>query len=109
MGRVHYSDMQRSQFLNTSAPADHSHSEQTASEIDLEVKKIIHECMQSAVEILPRRRENLEQMTRELREVEVLGDKHIKRLLEEHKQGPQSRFQFWKQSQIPFVWVFLLA
>lgn len=90
LGRVHYSDVQRSPFLmNASTPADHAHSEQTAREIDLEVKKIIDECMQSAAEILAGRKEILEQMTRELLEVEVMDDKHIKRILDEHKKGPQ--------------------
>jgi cell division protease FtsH len=90
LGRVHYSDVQRSPFLmNTSGPADHAHSEQTTREIDLEVKKIIDECMQSAAEILTDRREILEQMTRDLLEVEVMDDKHIKRILDAHKKGPQ--------------------
>jgi len=90
LGRVHYSDVQRSPFLmNATSPADHAHSEQTAREIDLEVKKIIDECMQSAAEILSYRREILEQMTRELLEVEVMDDKHIKRILDAHKKGPQ--------------------
>lgn len=89
LGRVHYSDVQRSPFLmNSGSSGEHSHSEQTAREIDLEVKKIIDECMHAAAEILKDRQELLEQMTKELLEVEVMGDKHIKRILDAHKKGP---------------------
>lgn len=89
LGRVHYSDVQRSPFLmNSNSAAEHAHSEQTAREIDLEVKKIIDECMHAAAEILKDRRDLLEQMTKELLEVEVMDDKHIKRILEAHKKGP---------------------
>ncbi|MBD3675172.1 MAG: ATP-dependent metallopeptidase FtsH/Yme1/Tma family protein [Planctomycetaceae bacterium] len=89
LGRVHYSDVQRSPFLmNATSGADHAHSEQTAREIDLEVKKIIDECMQEAADILRDRQEILEQMTQELLEVEVMDDKHIKRILDAHKKGP---------------------
>jgi cell division protease FtsH len=89
LGRVHYSDVQRSPFLmNSSSSAEHAHSEQTAREIDLEVKKIIDECMHAAAEILKDRQELLEQMTKELLEVEVMDDQHIKRILDAHKKGP---------------------
>ncbi|HSG71767.1 MAG TPA: ATP-dependent zinc metalloprotease FtsH, partial [Planctomycetaceae bacterium] len=90
LGRVHYSDVQRSPFLmNSSTSGDHAHSEQTAREIDLEVKKVIDDCMKSAADILRDRAEILEHMTRELLEVEVMNDQHIKRILDSHKTGPK--------------------
>ena len=53
LGRVHYSDVQRSPFLmNAMTAVEHAHSEQTAREIDMEVKKIIDECSQTAAEVL---------------------------------------------------------
>ncbi len=90
LGRVHYSDVQRSPFLGQSVTiAEHSHSEQTAREIDLEVKKIIDECAHVAADVLRDRRPLLEQMTRELLEVEVMDEKHLKRILDAHITGPQ--------------------
>jgi cell division protease FtsH len=75
--------------MNSSTSGDHAHSEQTAREIDLEVKKVIDDCMKSAADILRDRADILEHMTRELLEVEVMNDQHIKRILDSHKTGPQ--------------------
>ena len=54
LGRVNYRESKRSPFLATaaSAPGDYVHSEQTIREIDLEVKRIIDECMVIARETL---------------------------------------------------------
>lgn len=91
LGRVNYRESKRSPFLSTavSAPGDHVHSEQTIREIDLEVKRIIDECMQIARDTLMQRREVLEHLTRELMEVEVMDATQLQQILDQHRRGPQ--------------------
>jgi cell division protease FtsH len=91
LGRVNYREARRSAFLGStgSSPVDHVHSEQTIREIDLEVKRIIDECMATAREILLSRRVVLEQITRELIEVEVMDSERLNKILDSHKVGPQ--------------------
>ncbi len=47
LGRVNYRESKRSPFLGvqSATAGDHVHSEQTIREIDLEVKRIIDDCM----------------------------------------------------------------
>ncbi len=89
LGRVHYSESRSSPFLGVSSSSEPAHSEETIREIDLEVKRIIDECNDTALEILQRRRKVLEQMTQELMEVEVMDQEHLRRILAEHYDGPQ--------------------
>ena len=89
LGRVYYSEARRSPFLGTPAPGDAVHSEDTIREIDLEVRRLIDESATSALDILNERREVLEHMTKELLEIEVMDAAHLKRILDEHKTGPQ--------------------
>ena len=89
LGRVYYSEARRSPFLGTPAPGDAVHSEDTVREIDLEVRRLIDESATIAVDILNERREVLEHMTKELLEIEVMDAVHLKRILDEHKTGPQ--------------------
>ncbi|AMV18376.1 ATP-dependent zinc metalloprotease FtsH [Planctomyces sp. SH-PL14] len=91
LGRVNYGEARRSAFLGSTmqGPADHVHSEQTIREIDLEVKRIIDECMATAREVLQSRRVVLEQLTKELIEIEVMDSERINKILDSHKVGPQ--------------------
>ncbi len=89
LGRVHYSESRSSPFLGVSSSSEPAHSEETIREIDLEVKRLIDECNDTALEILQRRRKVLEQMTQELMEVEVMDQEHLRRILAEHYDGPQ--------------------
>jgi len=68
LGRVNYRDSGRNPFTPTMyvASKDYAHSEQTLREIDLEVKRIIDQAAQTVHEILTRRRDVLEHMSREL-------------------------------------------
>ena len=65
------------------------HSEETIREIDLEVKRIIDASYEQTLEIMQSRRQVLEQMTRELIEVETMDADHLKRILDEHHPGAQ--------------------
>ena len=90
LGRVHYSETQRSPFLqNSQVSTEYTHSEQTIREIDLEVRRLIDEASASVRDILVNRREALEQMSRELMEVEVMDAAHLKRILDDHRTSPQ--------------------
>lgn len=89
LGRVYYSEARRSPFLGTATTADAVHSEDTVREIDLEVRRLIDESATAALDILNERRDVLEHMTKELLEIEVMDAVHLKRILDEHKTGPQ--------------------
>jgi cell division protease FtsH len=91
LGRVNYRESKRSPFLGTlaSGAGDYVHSEATLREIDLEVKRIVDECMATARETLAQRRAVLEHLTRELIEVEVMDAEQLQRILDEHRRGPQ--------------------
>ena len=90
LGRINYSPQSRSPFLGTatSSSNDFWHSEETVREIDLEVKRLIDEANVTVREILTQRRAVLEQMTRELVDVEIMNASHLKRILDEHVSTP---------------------
>ncbi len=72
LGRINFRGAPRSAFLAMAAGEDGSrkHSEQTAREIDEEVKRIIDEAIETGAAILAARRNALEALTRRLIEVE---------------------------------------
>ena len=88
LGRIHFSERRSSPFLGHSISSEPAHSEDTIREIDLEVKQIIEECFDTAYAVLVRRRKVLEQMTKELMETEVMDMDHLRRILDEHYEGP---------------------
>jgi cell division protease FtsH len=87
LGTVHYSERRSSPFLGSTTAGEPAHSEATIREIDLEVKRIIDECLATVLQILRDRKVVLEQMTQELLEVEVMDANHLKRILDEHHPG----------------------
>lgn len=89
LGRLYFSEKRTSLFLGTATAVEIQHSEDTIREIDLETKRIVDECFNTAFDIVQRRRKVLEQMTKELLEVEVMDIDHLKRILDEHYDGPQ--------------------
>ena len=91
LGRMNYHESRRSPFLagSTSAPSEHSHSEATVREIDLEVKRIIDECMQTARDVLHKLRTVLEETTTALIESEVMDGDELQKILDKHKTVPQ--------------------
>lgn len=90
LGRVNYSDHQRSPFIGAhSVSVEQVHSEKTVREIDLEVKRILDEATQTVREILRARRAALDHMSRELMESEVMDAEHLKRILDKHRTSPQ--------------------
>lgn len=91
LGRMNYHEQRRSPFLagSTAAPAEHAHSEATIREVDLEVKRIIDECMQTARDVLHKLRPVLEKTTAALIESEVMDGDQLHKILDEHKTVPQ--------------------
>ena len=91
LGRVNYRESNRSPFLAGSG-ADLSrprgHSEQTAREIDEEVKRIIDESIEKARHILETRRASLEALTKRLIEKEVIDADELKEIIEQSSPSP---------------------
>ncbi|MCC7475783.1 MAG: ATP-dependent zinc metalloprotease FtsH [Pirellulales bacterium] len=83
LGRVNYRESNRSPFLVAGEVSRvQTHSEQTAREIDQEVKRIIDEGLQRTRHILESRRAALVAISEELILQEVIDSAELKRLIE---------------------------
>jgi len=86
MGLVTFEQGDRPLFLGGGFAAKKEYSEETAREIDLEIKKIIDETLQRVRNILTEKKEILKGMAHTLMEKEVIEGAELKKLLEElHK------------------------
>ena len=90
LGRVTYRESGRSPFFGGSSdwPRERSHSEQTAREIDIEVKRIIDESLVKVRHIIEVRRESLEAMAKRLIEKEVIDADELKQIIDETSRSP---------------------
>jgi cell division protease FtsH len=82
LGRVSYQTDGRSPFLSDGGANDYGWSEQTAREIDLEVRRVIEEALDATRQILAKRRPALEEITRLLMERESIGASDLRDVLE---------------------------
>ena len=90
LGRITFRESARSPFLaHAGEERLHAYSEQTAREIDLEVKRILNESLEKVRRILESRRAALVALGSELFEVETLEAQDLKRIMEENTPGPQ--------------------
>ena len=90
LGRVYFAETTENPFLSGSlSDGDGRLSEQTAREIDLEVRKIIEDSLAEVRVILQARRAALEALSRRLVEKEVIDGNEVRALLEMHYPGPQ--------------------
>lgn len=90
LGRVNYNTNQPSPFLGTGGGGnEHSSSEQTLREIDLEIKRIVNDAYEKVNELITTQREILEHMAKDLIEMEVMDSDHIDSILKQYKTGPQ--------------------
>lgn len=91
LGRVNYRESKRSPFLNGApqGPSDFVHSEQTLREIDLEIRQIIDDCMETAREIVRSKKHVLEYMTQELLKKEVMNADELKEIMDKFRKGPE--------------------
>jgi cell division protease FtsH len=91
MGRVNYREGNRSAFLATGGNESfgRDYSEQTAREIDQEVKRLIDESSGQAKTILTERRAALEAIAQRLIEVEVVDAVDLTRIVDSTIGGPR--------------------
>lgn len=92
LGRMFYSESQRSPFLGSGGPGivqESIHSEETLREIDLEVKRMVDEAYRRAYEILKSQEDVLEHLSRELFEKETMTAEEMHEIIREHRDGPQ--------------------
>jgi cell division protease FtsH len=92
LGRVAYRESPRSPFLAGAAgdlTGARSHSEQTAREIDEEVRRIVDDAMRSVRQIIESRRAALEAVARRLIECEVMDGDELKTVVDGATPVPQ--------------------
>lgn len=90
LGRVNYRGTARGTFIATTGMegGSRTHSEQTAREIDEEVRRIIDDAIEKVRQILEVRRPALEAITKRLIEVESIDAEELRRLIEDNAPGP---------------------
>jgi cell division protease FtsH len=86
LGRINYKEQGGPNFLGTGGNRG-DYSEQTAREIDLEVRKIIEDATEEVRTILESRRDALEALAQRLMEKEVIDGAELRQLLEQHHAG----------------------
>jgi len=92
LGRVTYRESPRSPFLAAAGadlPGARGHSEETAREIDEEVRRIIDRSIEEVRRTLETRRAALEAVTRRLIESEVIDGSELKEIVEAATATPQ--------------------
>jgi cell division protease FtsH len=91
LGRVNFRESGRSPFLASGMPdfpRERSHSEQTAREIDQEVKRITEEAIEKVRRILEARRPALLALAERLIEKEVIDADELKEIIEDNSPSP---------------------
>jgi cell division protease FtsH len=91
LGRVYFHEQNHSSFLAGSmvGSSEREHSEQTAREIDIEVRKILDDATEEVRAILQTRRSALEAVAQRLVDKEVIDGVELRLILEEHSPGPR--------------------
>jgi len=91
LGRVYFREQNNSSFLAGSmvSSSEREHSEQTAREIDIEVRKILDDATEEVRAILQTRRSALEAVAQRLVDKEVIDGAELRQILEEHSPGPR--------------------
>ena len=90
LGRVNYRESPGQMFLGQGGdfPRPRHHSEETAREIDQEIKRIIDEGLEKARQILETRREALVALSERLIEKEVIDSDELKEVIEASSPAP---------------------
>jgi cell division protease FtsH len=89
LGRVYFHEHNGSPFLAASlvGSGEREHSEQTAREIDIEVRKILDDATEEVRAILQSRQAALQAVALRLVEKEVIDGAELRQLLEQHSPG----------------------
>jgi cell division protease FtsH len=82
LGYVTFEKEKKPIFLPSSLISSREYSEDTAKQIDEEVKKIIDEAHQKVKEILTAQRGKLDELARLLLEKEVVEEEDLKRIID---------------------------
>jgi cell division protease FtsH len=82
LGYVTFEKEKKPLFIPSSLTSGREYSEDTAKQIDEEVKKIIDEAHQKVKEILTSKKDRLEELARFLMEKEVVEEQDLKRILQ---------------------------
>ena len=91
MGRMYYSEAQRSPFLHGGGGmvSESIHSEATLREIDMEVKRLVDEAYRTAFDTLTSQRTTLEKITADLIEMETMSAEHMHKIIDANRKGPK--------------------
>ena len=91
MGRMYYSEAQRSPFLagGGAIVTESIHAEATLREIDIEVKRLVDEAYRTAMDTLTSQRETLEKLTADLIEKETMSAEQMHKIIDENRKGPK--------------------
>jgi cell division protease FtsH len=91
LGRMYYSESQRSPFLANGGGmvGDSVHSEATHREIDLEVKRLIDESYRIAEDTLMSQRATLDQLRADLAEMETMSAEHMHKVIDATRPAPR--------------------
>jgi len=82
LGAINYDGNKRARFLDIPMPQDRGlYADETAQQIDAEIKRILTDAHGSARRILSENRDKLESVTRRLLQVEVMEGDELRRLL----------------------------
>jgi cell division protease FtsH len=82
LGAINFDGNKRARFLDIPMPQERGlYAEETAVKIDQEIKRILTEAHDKAREVLTKRREDLEKVTRRLLEVEVMEGDELRGIL----------------------------
>jgi cell division protease FtsH len=88
LGLTSYNGHKRPRFLDLPVEGQKSYSEETAREIDLEVKRILDEAHARAKDMLGENRPALERIARRLLEIEIIDREEIERIIKETPANP---------------------
>jgi cell division protease FtsH len=89
MGAVSFDTHGRNRFLDMPLGNERpNYGEETAREIDTEVRRIVSDAHQRARSVLLQRRETLEQVARRLLEKEVIEGEELREIVEASKPAP---------------------
>ncbi len=90
LGRVYLPEAQENAFLpGASWGGDRAFSEQTAREIDVEVRRILDAATEEVRAILLERRPAMEAIAKKLVESEVIDGNELRQMIDEHQPGPK--------------------
>jgi cell division protease FtsH len=89
LGAVSYRDSRRGRFLDVGLPLEQgNYAEQTAQQIDAEVRQIITQAQATARAVLTDRRQALELVTKRLLEREVIEGDELRAILDLDRPAP---------------------